>query len=74
MPTLGVVVAEFYPDPVEEMLALARDRAVERDATVVEVCRVPGVLDTSLPADRLARREGVDAGAEAVETLAALPR
>jgi len=36
-------------------------RAAERDATVAEVCRVPDVLDTSLPADRLARRDDVDA-------------
>jgi 6,7-dimethyl-8-ribityllumazine synthase len=61
MSTLGVVVAEFYPELAAEMLALARDRADERDATVAEVCRVPGVLDASLPADRLARRDDIDA-------------
>lgn len=61
MPTLGLVVAEYYPELAEEMLEEARERVAARDGTVAEVCRVPGVLDASLPADRLARREDIDA-------------
>lgn len=61
MPTLGLVVAEYYPELAAEMLELARERVAARDGTVAEVCRVPGVLDASLPADRLARRDDVDA-------------
>ena len=63
MVRLGFVVAQFNKEsPVtNEMAAAARDRAVERDATVVETIEVPGSYDAPLAADRLARRDDVDA-------------
>ena len=77
MPTFGVVVAEFYPDLADEMLALARDRAAERGATVAEVSvrrDTPVAFGVTGPdMSAVEARERVDAAAEAVETLAALP-
>ena len=63
MVRLGFVVAQFNKEsPVtNEMAAAARDRAVERDARVVETIEVPGSYDAPLAADRLARRDDVDA-------------
>lgn len=58
---LGLVVAEFYGELAAEMEAQARENAARRDATVAETVRVPGVYDAPLAADRLARREGIDA-------------
>jgi 6,7-dimethyl-8-ribityllumazine synthase len=59
---VGIVVATFdeHAAVVDEMA----DRAVaaaEKRAAAVETIRVPGVYDTPLAADRLARREDVDA-------------
>ncbi|PSQ50182.1 6,7-dimethyl-8-ribityllumazine synthase [Halobacteriales archaeon SW_7_65_23] len=63
MVRLGFVVAQFNKEsPVtHEMATAARERAVERDATIVETIEVPGSYDTPLAADRLARRDDVDA-------------
>jgi 6,7-dimethyl-8-ribityllumazine synthase len=63
MVRLGFVVAQFNKEsPVtHEMAEVARERARERDARVVETIEVPGSYDTPLAADRLARREEVDA-------------
>ena len=66
MVRLGLVVAAFdkaddaEPLPVR-MAERARDAARERGAEVVTERRVPGSYDTPLAADRLARREDVDA-------------
>jgi len=59
----GFVVAQFNKEsPVtHEMAKVARERARERDASVAETVEVPGSYDTPLAADRLARREDVDA-------------
>jgi 6,7-dimethyl-8-ribityllumazine synthase len=63
MVRLGLVVAQFNKEePVTlEMADRARAAAAERDAEVVATLEVPGSYDTPLAADRLARREDVDA-------------
>lgn len=61
MVTLGLVVAEFNAPITEQMAESAREAADELDAAVGETLRVPGAYDTPLAADRLARRDGVDA-------------
>jgi 6,7-dimethyl-8-ribityllumazine synthase len=61
MVTLGLVVAEFNSSVTDRMEDAAREAAAERDADVVEVLRVPGVYDSPLAADRLARRADVEA-------------
>ena len=63
MVTLGLVVAQFNKEqPITvEMESAAREAAAERGAEIVETLRVPGSYDTPLAADRLARREAVDA-------------
>ena len=61
MVALGLVVAEFNGDITEEMEAAARDRAAALDVDLVETYHVPGAYDTPLAADRLARRDDIDA-------------
>jgi 6,7-dimethyl-8-ribityllumazine synthase len=61
MPNLALVVAQFYGDVAEEMTADGYERAAARDADVVATVPVPGVYDAPLAADRLARRDDVDA-------------
>lgn len=61
MVTLGLVVAQFNRSVTEEMTETARDAAEERGAEIAATLRVPGAYDSPLAADRLARREGVDA-------------
>jgi len=60
---LGLVVAQFNKDrPItREMADLARERATERGAEVRAELAVPGSYDAPLAADRLARRDDVDA-------------
>jgi 6,7-dimethyl-8-ribityllumazine synthase len=61
MVALGLVVAEFNSSVTEQMEEAARDAAAERDAEVVDILHVPGVYDAPLAADRLARRQDVEA-------------
>lgn len=63
MVRLGLVVAQFNKkSPVtEEMADHAREAAAAGDADIVETLEVPGSYDTPLAADRLARREDIDA-------------
>jgi len=63
MVRLGLVVARFDKRGrvTEEMAERAREAAADRDAAVVETVEVPGSYDTPLAADRLARRDDVDA-------------
>jgi 6,7-dimethyl-8-ribityllumazine synthase len=61
MTTIGLVVAQFNHAVITEMQAAAEAAAAERDVTIVEILEVPGVYDSPLAADRLARREGIDA-------------
>lgn len=61
MVALGLVVAQFNSSVTEQMEQAARDAAAERDADIAEVVRVPGAYDSPLAADRLARRQDVEA-------------
>ncbi|TQQ79663.1 6,7-dimethyl-8-ribityllumazine synthase [Halonotius roseus] len=61
MTSLGLVVAQFNSAVTTEMRAAAEDAAAERDAELSDVLEVPGAYDAPLAADRLARREGIDA-------------
>jgi 6,7-dimethyl-8-ribityllumazine synthase len=63
MVRLGLVVAKFDKSAplIEDMASRAREAAAEHDAEVVAEVEVPGSYDTPLAADRLARREDVDA-------------
>ncbi|MFB6157350.1 MAG: 6,7-dimethyl-8-ribityllumazine synthase [Haloferacaceae archaeon] len=61
MVRLGLVVARYNASVTGPMAESAREAAAERDATVVETVEVPGCYDTPLAADRLARRDDVDA-------------
>jgi len=61
MVRLGLVIAEFNRSVTAEMETAALSAAEERDAEVVDVTSVPGAYDSPLAADRLARRDDVDA-------------
>lgn len=61
MVTLGLVVAQFNASVTEPMTEEARAAADEADAEVAETVEVPGSYDAPLAADRLARRDDVDA-------------
>lgn len=61
MPALALVVAQFNRSVTEPMEEQARAAATEAGAEIVETVPVPGVYDAPLAADRLARREDVDA-------------
>ena len=63
MVQLGLVVAQFNKERplTQEMADLAREAAQDRGADIVETVEVPGSYDTPLAADRLARRDDVDA-------------
>jgi 6,7-dimethyl-8-ribityllumazine synthase len=61
MTRLGLVVARFNASVTEPMAETAREAAGERDAAVVETVEIPGAYDAPLAADRLARRDDVDA-------------
>lgn len=61
MVSLGLVVAEFNDSVTAEMAESARAAAAKRDAEVSTEVSIPGVYDSPLPADRLARRDDVDA-------------
>ncbi|WP_248896605.1 6,7-dimethyl-8-ribityllumazine synthase [Haloplanus halobius] len=63
MVTLGLVVAQFNASVTEPMAERARSAAAEAeaDAEIGETVPVPGVYDAPLAADRLARRDDIDA-------------
>ncbi|MFW6003803.1 MAG: 6,7-dimethyl-8-ribityllumazine synthase [Halanaeroarchaeum sp.] len=61
MVALGLVVAEFNREVTEAMEDAAVDAARAGDAAVVETVYVPGAYDAPLAADRLARRDDIDA-------------
>lgn len=63
MVQLGLVVAQFNKESplTHRMEEHAREAADEHGATIVETLAVPGSYDTPLAADRLARRDDVDA-------------
>jgi 6,7-dimethyl-8-ribityllumazine synthase len=63
MVQLGLVVAQFSKEGKipQRMARRAREAAADCDATIVDSIEVPGSYDTPLAADRLARRDDVDA-------------
>ena len=63
MVALGLVVAQFNKErPVtHEMAERGREAAADAGAEVAETLEVPGAYDTPLAADRLARRDDIDA-------------
>jgi len=63
MVALGLVVAQFNKERAitPEMEARGREAAAEAGAEIVETIEVPGTYDAPLAADRLARRDDVDA-------------
>ncbi len=63
MTRLGLVVSQFNKErPITHQMAdRARETADDLDAEIVEEIEVPGSYDTPLAADRLARRDDVDA-------------
>ncbi|WP_338739519.1 6,7-dimethyl-8-ribityllumazine synthase [Haloplanus salilacus] len=61
MVTLGLVAAQYNASVTEPMTEAAREAAREADADIAETVSVPGTYDAPLAADRLARREDIDA-------------
>jgi len=61
MTSLGLVVSRFNRPITEGMEAAATEAAEARGATIVATTRVPGAYDSPLAADRLARRDDVEA-------------
>jgi len=61
MVALGLVVARFNAEVTERMESAARGAASDADADVAATVHVPGSYDAPLAADRLARRDDVDA-------------
>jgi len=61
MTAVGLVVAQFNSSVTTEMQAAASSAAAERGAEIVDVIEVPGAYDSPLAADRLARRDDIDA-------------
>jgi 6,7-dimethyl-8-ribityllumazine synthase len=63
MVRLGLVVAQFDKEGsvIDRMAEHAREAADRHDAEVVATVAVPGSYDTPLAADRLARRDDIDA-------------
>lgn len=61
MVALGLVVAEFNRGVTEAMEEAATEAAAAADADIVDTVYVPGAYDAPLAADRLARRDDVDA-------------
>jgi 6,7-dimethyl-8-ribityllumazine synthase len=63
MARLGLVVSQYNKEtPVTHQMAdSGREAAAARGAEIVDTLEVPGVYETPLAADRLARREDVDA-------------
>lgn len=61
MVSLGLVVSRFNREVTDQMEEHAHEAATDRGAEVVERLRVPGAYDAPLAADRLARRDEIDA-------------
>jgi 6,7-dimethyl-8-ribityllumazine synthase len=57
---IGIVKAKYNAGITDKMLESAEKKAEELDADF-EVLEVPGAYDTPLGADRLARKESIDA-------------
>lgn len=61
MVALGLVAAKYNAPIAEQMAEAAVEAAADAGAEIVRRLQIPGVYDAPLPADRLARRDEVDA-------------
>ncbi|MDY6764682.1 MAG: 6,7-dimethyl-8-ribityllumazine synthase, partial [Halobacteria archaeon] len=61
MKSIGLVIAQFYEDIADAIETKAYENADDRGARVAETVYVPGVYDTPLAVDRLAKRDDIDA-------------
>ncbi|MFB6254761.1 MAG: 6,7-dimethyl-8-ribityllumazine synthase [Halobacteriaceae archaeon] len=61
MVNIGLVISEFNREITEQMEAEAQETIQAQDASLVDSVYVPGVYDAPLAADRLARRQDIDA-------------
>ena len=61
MVSLGLVVSRFNREVTDQMEEHAHEAAADRGVEVVETLHVPGAYDSPLAADRLARRDEIDA-------------
>ena len=58
---LGLIVAQFNRSVTESMEQQAIDAAEQHNVEVAEIIHIPGAYDSPLAADRLARRDDIDA-------------
>jgi 6,7-dimethyl-8-ribityllumazine synthase len=58
---IGIVVAEYNRGITEKMEESALEKAEELEVDGVEVVKVPGSYDTPLAADKLARKDSIEA-------------
>ncbi len=58
---LGIVKADYNEKITSEMLEEARQKAEDLNVSIEEELHVPGAFDSPLAADRLARKEEIDA-------------
>ena len=61
MVVIGMVVAEFNRPITERMEDAAKQIAKDHGATVIDTIYVPGIYDSPIAADKLARRGDIDA-------------
>ncbi|MBP1985628.1 6,7-dimethyl-8-ribityllumazine synthase [Halolamina salifodinae] len=61
MVNLGLVVAQFNASVTEPMAESATDAAADHGVDIAETVQVPGVYDSPIAADRLARQDDIDA-------------
>ena len=61
MTNLGLVVAQFNAAVTDRMAEAATDAAADRGVDIEDTVHVPGAYDSPLAADRLARRDEIDA-------------
>jgi 6,7-dimethyl-8-ribityllumazine synthase len=61
MANIALVVAQFNAAVTDQMTTTAEEAAAERNVTIVTTIEVPGVYDTPLAADRVARKTSIDA-------------
>jgi len=61
MTAVGLVVAQFNSSVTTEMQAAAEEAAADRDVEIADIVEIPGAYDSPLAADRLARRDDIDA-------------
>ncbi|MFB6198999.1 MAG: 6,7-dimethyl-8-ribityllumazine synthase [Halobacteriaceae archaeon] len=61
MISLGLVVAQYYDSISKAMKERALDKIEHQNAEIASTVAVRGVYDSPLAADRLARRDAIDA-------------